>query len=188
MSWLTYRPGVKTTPAITRAVGLLDRYFIEESSEITSGLRMPMDQLRIIMEKAQNHEIDNDFKEFKQPHTDELIMRPPELKVMVDGQSLYWWARTWSRLLSIGDIVNPPIATPVLCDYFRPGSLENKKGQVIQISPHMRGLAFDIAGNSNLTEKAKRVMKGLQSGECFMQGFLVEHINNAVHVDVVQIG
>lgn len=185
MSWLTYQESVKKTPAITRAVGLLDPYFEGESSEITSGWRAPMDQLRIILDKAKRHGIDNDFPEFKQPNKD---MRPPEICVIVDDKPLFWWQRTWSKLLSIGDIVNPPIPAIILFDYVRPGSTENKKGQIIQISPHQRGLAFDIAGGENLTEKAKRVMKASQEGNCFITNFLVEHVNNAVHVDVQQIG
>lgn len=183
MSWLTYRDNVKKTPAITRAVSLLDHYFEGESSEITSGWRAPMDQVRIIQEKAKRHGIHTEFPEFMA-----MSMREPEIMELIDGKPLYWWQRTWSKLLSIGDIVNPPIPAEVLFDYVRPGSSENKKGTTIGISPHQRGLAFDVGGGTNLTEKAKRVMRAKQEGNCFLVNFLVEHTNNAVHCDIQQIG
>lgn len=183
MKWLKYQDNVKKTPAIARAVDLLDPYFEGEPSEISSGWRAPEDQLRIIMEKAERHKIENDFDEFKRQG-----FTFPDVVVSIDGKPLFWWQRTWSKLLSIGDIVNPPIPAECLFDYVRPGDTENKKGTIIQISPHQRGLAFDVAGGQSLTEKAKRVMHAKQEGLAFIQNFLVEHVNNAVHVDVRQIG
>lgn len=183
MGWLTYRENVKKTPAITRAVELLDPYFDGESSEVTSGWRAPLDQIRIISEKMKKHGIYNDFPEF-----DLHMSSDPEFGVEVDGEIVYYWQRGWSKLLNIGDIINPPVPAKCLYDYFRPGSQENKKGQVIQISPHQRGLAFDIGGGQDLKEKAKRVMRAFQAGDAFIKSYLCEHINNAVHVDVTQIG
>lgn len=183
MNWLTYQEGVKKTPAITRAVSLLEPYFEDEPSIISSGWRAPMDQLRLIIEKAERHKIDGDFGEFAHG-----AMKDPEVMALVEDKTLYWWQRTWSKLLSIGEIVNPPVPAVALFDYIRPGSTTNKKGQIIAISPHMHGLAFDIKGEKNLIEKAKRVMKASQEGDCFITSFLVEHVNNAVHVDVQQIG
>lgn len=183
MSWLTYRENVKKTPAIVRAVELLDPFFESESSEVTSGWRAPLDQVRIISEKLKKHSIYNDFPEF-----DLHMGADPDFGVEVGDEILYYWQRGWSKCLNIGDIVNPPIPARVLYDYFRPGSQTNRKGETIQISPHQRGLAFDIGGGKNLTEKAKRVMKAFQDGSCFITDFLVEHINNCVHVGVRQIG
>ena len=84
--------------------------------------------------------------------------------------------------------MNPPLPAEVLFDYVRPGDLKNKKGEVIQISNHQRGLSFDIGGSQNITEKGKRVVAALQSGECFMRSWLLERVNNACHVDCDQIG
>ena len=183
MKWLLFEEKVKNTPAIMRTVELLDPYFEGEQSEITSGLRTPEDQVRIISEKMKRHGIYNDFQEFDL-HRDS----DPGFGLEVDDEVVYFWQRGWSRLLNIGDIVNPPIPAKCLYDYFRPGSPENKKGQTIQISPHQRGLAFDIGGGKNLMEKAKRVMKAYQEGTCFITDYLQERINNAIHIGCKQIG
>lgn len=182
---LTYADNVKKTPAITRAIGLLDPYFDGEPSVITSGWRAPLDQVRIISDKAKRHGVDAEFPEFLANH-----MQAAELIVKVEDSAFFWWQRTWSRLLNIGDIVNPPVPATCLFDYTRPGDAHNKKGEIIQVSPHQRGTAFDIGGGdpSRLLEKAKRVMKAYQDGGCFLKEYLVEKINNAVHCDVVQIG
>ena len=185
MNWLNYALGVRKTPAITRSVDLLNQYFDGLSSEVTSGLRTPTDQLTIILKKMATHGLDNDFPEVKN-----CLGSGIDYIVHIDdiNRDLFWWQRVWSKLLSIGDIVNPPVPAEVMFDYFRPGSSSNKKGEIIQISPHMHGLAFDIGAEANLLDRAKRVMKAYESGECFIKSFLCERINNAVHVDVQQIG
>lgn len=180
--FLKYKEGVKRTPAIDRTVQLLDSYFDGCPSWVTSGLRSPEDQVAIIMEKAKRHGISGDFQEFSSPDI------YPAKHELIDGKPLFWWQRTWSKLLSLGDIVNPPLPAECLSDYFRPGSHENKKGQIIPLSPHQRGLAFDIGGQEDLLGRAKRVMKAFQSGECFIVEYLVENVNNALHCDVRQIG
>ena len=181
--WLSYRPNIKKTPSITRTIEILDPYFNGEPSEITSGLRTPHDQIKIIFEKLARHRLDEEFEEFKMHFGSDL-----ELKIQVGDDIIYWWQRAWSRLLNIGDIVNPPYPAKCLFDYFRPGSSGNKNGQIIDISPHQRGTAFDIGGGSNLIEKAKRVMKAYQDGRSFLNSYLIERINNAVHCDTRAFG
>ena len=183
MGWLTFRENVKKTPAIARTVELLDPYFEGESSEVTSGLRTHQDQINIIAEKMKRHGIYKDFPEF-----DLHLGSSVDFGVEIEDEVVYFWQRGWGKLLNIGDIVNPPIPAKVIFDYFRPGNPENKKGQIIGISPHQKGLAFDISGGNNLMEKAKRVMKAFQSGDCFITDYLQERINNAMHVGVRQIG
>lgn len=182
---LLFRADVRKTPAIVRAVECMDKFFEGDPSIITSGLRTPQDQINIIVEKAKRHKIEGEFYEFSVN-----MNKPANFALFVDGykESLYWWSRTWSRLLNLGDIVNPPIPEEVLFDYVRPGSEENKKGTIIQISPHQRGIAFDIGGGQNLAEKVKRVLNAKESRECFISSFLEERVNNAIHVDVLQIG
>lgn len=179
MKWLTFDNGVKKTPAIARSADLLDSYFENEPSIITSGLRTATDQIRIIREKAIRHKIENEFPEFTSMQNE-----APD-KISDDG--LYWWQRTWSKLLSLGDIVNPPIAAKCLFDYINPKTKENKKGQTIQMSMHQRGLAFDIGGGNDLNNKILRVKKAIEERSCFITGFLEEKVNNACHIDVLQI-
>lgn len=164
---------------------MLDSYFDGEPSEISSGLRTPKDQIYIIHQKAKRHGVEKEFPEFLAN-----MDKPPDFTVHLSdiNRDLYWFQRTWSRLLSIGDIVNPPIPAEVIFDYYRPGNPRNKKGEIIQISPHQRGTAFDIKGGTRLLEKAKRVMKAFQNGDAFLNSYLVEHVNNCVHCDAMQIG
>ena len=180
---LTYRENVKKTPAITRCVEMMDKYFDGCPSQITSGLRTPIDQLTIILKKMAEYKLDENFLEIKK-----CLGSGVEHTVHIEelNRDLYWWQRAWSKLLNVGYIVNPPVPAEVLFDYVDDG--RNKKGEVIQMSPHQRGLALDIGGGSDLLEKAKRVLKAKESGECFIKSFRIESKNNAVHVDTVQIG
>ena len=177
------RPAFKSTPAIQRSLELLDPYFHGEQSWISSGLRTEHDQLAIILGKLAQHQLDTKFEELQKYLGSDIGM-----KVDVDGDNLYWWQRSWSKLLNINEIVNPPLPAAVLFDYVRPGSTENKKGQIIGVSNHSHGLAFDIEGNGRLLEKAKLVMNAKQEEKCFLHGYLIERKNNCVHCDVDQIG
>lgn len=184
---LVIRNGVHLTPSIQRTIELMDKFFDGEVSEITSGLRTTQDQLTVILQKVARHGKDTEFVEF----VNGVENRWPVDKIVHLGdinRDLYWWQRAWSRLLNIGDIVNPPYPAEVIFDYIRPGDLKNKKGEVIQVSNHSHGLAFDIGGGHDITEKAKRVVRALQSGECFIRSWLLEHVNNACHIDTEQIG
>ncbi len=182
---LIYAENVIKTPAITRCVGLIDPYFDGEPSIITSGLRSEAKQLQIIIDKAHRRKIENDFVEFNNN-----LGNSSQVACFVEGypKAIFWWQRTWSKLLEMQDIVNPPIAAECLSNYVDGGV--NKKGVIIGISPHMKGLSFDIAGGNSTTEKAKRVMKASQSGDCFVHSFRIEPNNlpPAIHVDTVQIG
>lgn len=179
---LTYADDVKKTPAITRAVDLIDPFFDGELSIITSGLRTPQEQVELIISKMQKHGIYADF-----PEVDLHRGSDVGSSLEIEDSLLFWWQRGWSKLLQIGEIINPPIACMCLYDYFRPNK-ENMKGKVIQESPHSHGIAFDIGGGDNLTEKAKRVLKAYQSGNCFITDWRIEGINNCAHIGVQQIG
>ena len=186
MKNLTVRAGVHLTPTITRTIELMDRFFENEPSEITSGLRTTEEQLGIIIKKIARHKIDTEFNEFmngvRNHWAMNYIVHVPEI-----NRDLYWWQRAWSKLLNIGDIVNPPYPAEVMFDYFRPGSDVNKRGEIIQISNHSRGHSFDIGGGERYMEKGKRVVDAINSGECFIKGWLPERINNAYHIDCIPI-
>ena len=187
MKYLTIKPEVHLTPSITRTAELMDKYFEGVPSIITSGLRTEEEQLGIIIKKLAKNGKDREFPEFMVG----IMERWPANKtthITEINRDLFWWQRAWSRLLNISDIVNPPLPAELIFDYYRPGSTRNKKGEIIQISRHQRGLSLDIGGGDNLTEKSKCVLKAHESGECFIQNFLIERVNNAVHVDTLQIG
>jgi len=182
MRWLSYAENVMPSDAIDRTAILIDPFFEGEPSWITSGFRTGDKQLSIIVEKIAHHGIANQFPEYM-----ENLGKPYTDGVKVDEKYYYWWQRAWSKLLNLGDIVNPPVPAECLFSYIRPGSKEDKKGQIIPTSRHQQGLAFDIGGGNNLSEKVKRVMHANQSGNCYIKSYLAERLNNCVHVDVMPI-
>ena len=179
---LVLKKNVKVTPTTARVIALLDPYFKDEQSYVTSATRTPEDQLRIIVEKVKRHGIDKLFPEFTMSEGNDY-----SFKIKLDEQEFFWWARAWSKLLSINDIVNPPCPAEVLFDYFRPGSTTNRKGRIIDISNHMRGNSFDIGGAENLSKKAEIVKLAVKNGDCFIQNYLEEKVNNSIHIDAIPI-
>jgi hypothetical protein len=174
--YLLLKNGVVLTEHISPVIDALDKYFEEAGlvAYVTSGLRTPEDQLRIIQNQLKARVLDNYYPE---------AFGNIGGKYNFQGQSVYNWQPGWSKLLSVGFIVNPPYPAHVLMDYYRPGSSENKKGQLIGDSPHTKGTAFDVSGGGDgvtnealVIERAKGKVKGLK-------GYLIERNNNAIHVD-----
>lgn len=184
---LSIRPGVHLTPTIIRTIELMDRFFDDEPSEITSGLRTTQEQLAIILKKVAQFGIDSEFPEFVEGVRNQS---PINMTVHIHEieRDLYWWQRAWSKLLNIGYVVNPPYEAEVMFDYYRPGNDVNRKGEVIMISNHSRGHSFDIGGGNNLLKKSKRVLEAVNSGECFIKNWLHEARNNSVHIDCLPVG
>ena len=174
-------PSVVLTPTIERCAEAVDPYLDGLSVTMTSGKRMREAQLRIIIEKVKKHGIDKLYPEFNL-----CIENPVDFKIKIDDQEFYYWQRPWSKLLNIGEIVNPPIPAEVLLDYFRPGSTVNGKGRVIGISNHMKGNSFDLSGE-NLKAIAQKVADAKIGCKAFVAGYLLEDVNNAVHVDCVPV-
>jgi hypothetical protein len=133
---------------------------------VTSGVRVPDDQMRIIRQYLIAKGLDS-----KYPEAMTCNIRD---KYVQNGH--YVWQMAWSSLLNKGVIINPPYPAEVLMDYYRNGM--NKKGQVIGQSPHTRGTAFDISGLDSLPIIKKLLMDGK------IKGYLVERENNCIHVDI----
>ena len=168
---LTIRQGVKLNVALSSVVQDLAPYTAEAKIEITSGVREPLDQLHLIGWYANEKNVH--FPEFD----------PQDLHGIrtIDGQAVATWQRTWSRLLHIGVIINPPLAAECLEDYIRNG--KNKKGEIIQGSPHSAGTAFDISANIG-SDIVEMILKDAQTEGVAIKNWLVERENNAVHVNI----
>lgn len=180
LKWIGINQWIVTAPAIDRTAAALDKYFENYPVTMTSGKRTAQVQLRIIQDKVKHHGIDKLYPEFNL-----CFGSGAEFKTKIDGgEEYYFWQRAWSKLLNIGDIVNPPVPAEVLFDYYRPGSTVNGKGRVIGASPHAEGLAFDLAGH-DIKEIGNRVHLAKENGDAFVHGYLVEPVNSAVHVDCV---
>lgn len=165
--WLIVMPTVVLTDVIDPVIFSLDAYFASAGyrSRVTSGLRTPLGQLRIIQNYCRQRGVDKEF-----PEIDTAI---PE-----DRTS---WQGAWSRLLNTGIIINPPSDAEVLFDYVRNGV--NKKGQIIHGSPHFRGTAFDIGGGADGIIHEQELVSDAMRYIPQIKGTLPERENNALHVD-----
>ena len=193
MKNLTIGKGVLLNDILERTLYLIDPYFKDEPSEVTSGIRTSEEQLETIIEKVRRKGIEKLYPEFIQGITkrDPVNMNVTITNEKGESTIVYYWQRPWSKLLSIGEIVNPPIKAKVLFDYWRPGvektPANNKKGQEINVSPHVLKHAFDIGGGKNINKKAQIIDKALKEKKCFIQSYLKEPVNNCVHVDCMSI-
>jgi hypothetical protein len=176
--WLQVRRGVRTTPIIEPVILALDAYFKEANlkATVTSGERTSGDQLTIIRNYAKSFKVDQEFKE--------ILTCGVLDKIDFGSEKIFTWQRAWSRLLNIGVIVNPPVQAKVLFDYVRDGV--NKKGQIINQSPHYYGKAFDIGGGvdhdpTNELEVLKKAMGKVRG----LKGYLLERKQNCLHVDCI---
>ena len=178
--FLLIKDGVVLTEHITPVIERLDPFFEVHklTAWVTSGLRTPEDQLRIIRRELNRR----DLSQYYQQAFDDIGS-----KTQWEGKEVWSWQLGWSKLLSLGFVVNPPYPAEALMDYFRPGSAENKKGKIIGDSPHTRGVAFDIGGNSDGVANEALVMRAAMGNVRGLKGYLLERNQNCVHCDVQPI-
>jgi len=170
--WLIVLPTVILTPTIEPIIVKLDKYFEEAKLKayVTSGLRSSEDQLRVIRSYLKKKELDIKYPEAMSCGLNE---KHP------DGT--YVWQLGWSALLNSGLIINPPLKAQVLMNYIRNGI--NKKGQVINQTPHSTGTALDIGGGANGIHDELAVLTKAHKDLKFKQ-LLAEHDNNCVHIGI----
>jgi len=174
--FLLVKDNVVLTEHITPVIAKLDPFFAAHklTAWVTSGLRRPEDQLRIIRNELNRRGLSGDYQQ---------AFEDIGAKIMYEDTEVYAWQPAWSKLLSLGFIVNPPYPAVVLMDYYRPGSTENRKGQLIGDSPHTRGTAFDISGGKDGVFNEAQVIERAMGNVTGLKGYLVERNQNCVHVD-----
>ncbi len=176
------RPWVKSSPTIEVVLDGLEPFAAEAGVKmvITSGLRDPLDQLRVISGYADEHGV---MMPGFDPNDVHKRVTLPDL-----GKEVYAWQMTWSRLLHVGIIINPPLAAECLEDYIRPDG-SNAKGQVIPGTPHGSGKCFDEQADGDLRDqvdevvKKVEVLKAAKAAGVPIKGWKIERKNNAIHVD-----
>jgi hypothetical protein len=159
---------VVLTPSLDAVLCAIDKYWPPQSETVTSGLRTPEDQLRIIRKYLKAKGLQVFYPETMECEIDDTYIER--------DKKYYQWQKGWSALLNAGVIINPPFPAEVLMDYYRNGI--NKKGKIINQSPHTRGTAFDLSGTDSLT-----IVKRLVEDK-MIRGYLVERENNCIHVDI----
>lgn len=182
--FLKVREGVILTPIIEPVIIALDKYFEKAncSAWVTSGLRSADDQLRIIRNELIKRKLDAKYPD--------AVSKSVNEKIAHEGQTIYAWQLGWSALLNVGFIVNPPVAAICLMDYISNGV--NKKGQLINASPHFQGLAFNIGGGADgisgtVTNELAVIQSAVNDKIKGIKSFLAERNNNALHINCYKI-
>lgn len=182
--FLTIKEGVILTPIIDPVIVLLDKYFEKANAHarVTSGKRTEDDQLRIIRNEMKVRGLDKKYPD--------AITKGWKEKVIIAGKEYYVWQHGWSELLKAGFIVNPPVPAICLMDYISGGV--NKKGQLINASPHLNGTAFNVGGgpdgiSGNVVNELAIIQKALNDKIKGLKSILAERNNNAVHVNTYSI-
>lgn len=177
---LKLRNGVVLTPVIEPVIVALDKYFREANltAFVTSGLRDAHDQLRIVKRYLKVKGLDEHYPEA-------MNCTHPANK----SGKYYEWQLAWSHLLNVGVIINPPLAAECLMDYVRNG--KNRKGTVINQTPHANGVCFDIGGaagdDATIADELVVMRKAMKDGVKGLINILPEHNNNAIHCDCVRV-
>ena len=179
--FLTINHGVVLTPVIEPVIVHLDQFFQAAGlrARVTSGLRDAVSQLNIIKRYLRVRGLDARYPEV-------MDLLAPDQKIGTQ----YVWQQAWSHLLNVGVIINPPLAATVLMDYRNPRTGKNMIGQVINQTPHARGICFDIGGaggaDATIADELE-VVKRAAGKVPGLVGYLAEHNNNAIHCDCKSI-
>ena len=163
------RPSAIITPSIQRVLDEIVPHTGDVLVTVTSGFRGPSAQLQVIATYAKLNNVS--FHGFDPGDPHKRITLPEH------GREVYAWQPTWSRLLHLGVIINPPLAAECLEDYIRPSG-ENMKGKIIAGSPHGTGNDFDCRLDPGVPD----VLDRAKAAGAHIRYFLVERKNNALHV------
>jgi hypothetical protein len=177
---LIVRKGVVLTPTISKVITRADEFFRKASikSYVTSGLRDPASQMRIILDAGWARGLQKEWPQ--------LQGATGETTVIHAGQSTPLWYVVWGRLLTIGFMVNPPIESKTPFGYVHPSGRRIPEGTVIQPSAHFKGIAFDVGGSGGSVATIDDELACLEAAKSAKIGIvriLAERENNAVHVD-----
>jgi hypothetical protein len=153
--------------ALDKVLSEIDPYWEGRTEKVTSGVRTPEDQIRIIRTYLKAKGLHQKYPEAMTCDT----------RHKWSDEDEFVWQKAWSALLNVGVIINPPYPAIVLMDYIRNGV--NKKGQRIGQSPHTRGTAFDLSGLDSLDIIKKLLV------EKKIKSYLVERENNCIHIDIL---
>jgi peptidoglycan hydrolase-like protein with peptidoglycan-binding domain len=158
LAFITIESDVIMNPELDRVVRELEAYFRNANLKVTltSAIRTAEEQLRIIKNAAIKYGLDQ-----KYPSINTATVN--------DVQS---WVKTWDELLQVKTyIVMPPKPVTSIIT-----------GKRYDISPHMKGQAFDLSG-ADLDRIASVAQTYCQQGGALSQ-ILVERTNNAVHIGI----
>jgi hypothetical protein len=169
---ISKRKHVVLTPYLEEIASRISSHSGGHIARLTSGVRTPQEQVGIIAYWALKMKVN--FPEFD----------PFDLhgQTVIDGKLLYRWQRTWSKLLNLGIIINPPLAAVCLESYVVGG--HDKQGEIIRESPHQRSTAMDFVCDEGV-DVMLGIIKAAQKSGVPIKSYRVERKQYCVHVDVV---
>jgi hypothetical protein len=160
----------------------IEPHTIGHTLVVTRGHATPLSQLETIHDYAIMHNCL--YPEFEAGNLYEKNI------VIIDGlaKNVYLWQRTWSQLLNVGIIINPPVTAEVLSNYFKDGV--NKKGELILPSPHILSNPIDFSAKIDGIPNMKEVVSILTDAKTAGARIRVikpEPKNGCVHIDLVNV-
>lgn len=181
--YLILKPGVVLTPSTEPVIVRLEPFFQAAGlrARVTRALADAYGQLGVVKQYVKKLGLENMFPEAM------ACTNPSEEK---NGQ--YVWQMAWSYLLSQRVIINPPLAAVCLLDYFGPnGKGPNRRGRVINQTPHARGNCFDIGGaggdDATIADELRVIEAAVKKGVPGLLNYLPEHNNNCIHIDCKKV-
>lgn len=198
--FLKVNRGVTCSDKQIEVINKLDKFFERAGkvSYVTSAIRFPTDQLRIIKEYCIKKDVAKQFPELltcgvedkytKDDLPEKFLSRwHPIWKIK---ESIYQWQFAWSKLLLIGIIINPPVRAECLFEYARNGKSLYMKA--IPASPHMITTdrpngAIDIGGGANGINDEVEIVSGAltQSPDIGIRNMVIERENNCLHLNII---
>lgn len=181
--FLKVSPGVVLTPVIDYSIHEVDPFFEHLPAVVTSGLRDPAAQLRVIRQYSLAKGVDKLYPAAMQCDVNAQVWSDEY------HQMIYAWQLAWSKLLNVGVVINPPFAAPVLLDYFGPtGKGYNRKGSIIHQSPHTTGCAYNLGGGGNgPQDELACIEAAIKAGVKSIESFLLERENNCLHINARKV-
>src|SRR5574343_102586 len=180
----------------------IGKYTDNDTIYVTRGHSLPIDQLRHIEQYAIIHNCK--FSEFEHDNLFDKV----DIWINGENKNIYRWQQSWSMLLHLywmtkglrGALINPPFAEECLFDYFNNGV--NKKGQIINPSPHIKDLtcsrpcpidfsqringqvvAGEMVGGKADIDRVAKIMDNARAGGVGIQDTVIERSNGCVHID-----
>lgn len=147
---------------------------------VTSGYRSREKQLELILQKALQNSV-------AIPGVPDLATADLNAEIVFEGEQTKLWHLVWSKLLSLEVMINPPEPARAKFAYKR-GGVDKPAGNLVGISPHQLGNAFDAA-RADLDRIAEVLEEAKKVGVPGLHGWLVERnkSNRAVHVDCREV-
>jgi hypothetical protein len=175
--YLKVNSNVVLNPLIEKVVCELDKHFEKANIKavVTSGVRTPDDQLRIIRQYLVSTKL---AVKYPEALTGEVTDKLP------NGD--YNWQMGWSALLNSGFIINPPFKAKLLMNYFNAQGVNRINAEFNQTA-HASGVCVDLGGGGNGLNDEIAVVTEAKKEIPEIVSLVIERNNNCLHLNLKSI-